>query len=859
MTSILKVSNSGQDEATADAATLSSPPFPIPYTMTTSYDNKTVLVWLQKQLALYVDLHLISDVRDFTHTDYWFGKPLICLAHRFFPEIMADFLLELKTPVSALTVFKEKLGLSPIQDSKDDLLGWFSQLKQVLINVSDDPPQEQPLRESVLEPLTKLFQQAQELAHQKTASTVSTSSISRRSSVSRRSSISRRSSSFSPISRRSSSLCTLVEEPESLPIKSQLSLYTLVEEPESLPIESQHPLCTFVEEPEYLPTKSQLSQLSSGNASESVKDLMQQALPIWNQWQSSPKPAGLRFSVEATYTALQLQLHKAHPTTADILKELESIQATFTGVGIHDLEARSVEVGKLIDTMEDMLKIQEANETYTALADQYRSIVAWVDEVRIWFAEAERIRGLIEQRNHLLESISLDNPVDNIEENFNYPKEDIDALNEAHGKLKLGVKAFNTQSMTRLRDHMKALISNNQKNLNSPDITTFDRLMDLCEKHAYELRMLTLIPWEESFQENMAWVRSNLEQVKTFVQSKARWKPDEECNKTEIIDAFYRFDKQADIFEQGQFNRMLTLYADMENACYEELPRHLYGVIERAWYELNDLIDFAHKVVDQFSAVTDFLEEVDHLKHEGEVLYQEITAAMEQSLLQANTTELSKKVSLFQENTVQLVNTLHVPYPEAMHTTDQQGNDEADKAIRMVIDARKSTLRLFGEALKYNLNTMPHVLQLQKRTKPLQDEMNRFAGWVDERLKAMDEFSFADKYGLRSQKEHDDQVIKLQDIKDNEFKRLKEKVQSIKQQQHSHDKTNIHMIIQVNVLQEGLKKLDDQLNVLEKALQEHSPGLTFWGQIFNYGNFFFLTLTVTQSEPRGGRKLYYIS
>jgi hypothetical protein len=232
--------------------------------------------------------------------------------------------------------------------------------------------------------------------------------------------------------------------------------------------------------------------------------------------------------------------------------------------------------------------------------------------------------------------------------------------------------------------------------------------------------------------------------------------------------------------------------------------------------------------------VTDFLEDVDHLKHEGEVLYQEITAAIERSLLQANTTEFSKKVSLFQENTVQLV-ALSVPYPEAMDPTDEQGNGKANKVIQMFIGARKLALVRYCDALKYNLNTMPHVL----RTKKLQDEMKRLAGWVDERLKAMNEFSFADKYGWRSQTEHDGQVTKLQDIKNNEFKRLKEKVQSIKQQQHSHDKTNIHMKIQVNVLQEGLKRLDDQLNVLEKALEEHSPELTFVGQIFNLGTSFF--------------------
>jgi hypothetical protein len=726
---------------------------------------------------------------------------------------MADFLLELQKPVSALTVFEEKLGLSPIQDSKDDLLGWFSQLKQALINASDDTLQEQPLRESVLVPLTKLFQQAQELTRQETASTVSTSSISQRSSPSPR---------------------ILLDETEPVPIKSRLL------------------------------------QLSSGNASESVEDLVQQALPIWNQWQSSHKPAELRFAVEATYTALQLQLQKAQrntlvefaSTAAYIRNELEFIQAkmkntTTTDVGIHDLEVRSVTAGKLIDAMaiqyKDVLEIQEENENYTALADQYRSIVAWVDEVRIWFVEAERIRGWIEQRIHLLESRPLVSALDDIE--FDYTKEDIDALNEAHGKLELDVEAFDTQDMTRLRDHVKALTHNNQKDLNPADTTTIEitfttlttlgRLMHLCRRHAYELQMLTLrMSWEQSYLETVAWVRYTLEHVKTFVQSKARWKPDEECNKTEIIDALIQFEKQVSMFDQGQFTTTVNLYQDMDDACHVELPSHLESrqvAIEETFEELGNRIAFARQVVEQFLIVTDFLEKVDHLKHEGEALRQEITAATEQSLLQANTTEFSKKVSLFRENTVHLVATLRVPYPEATHPTDQQGNDEANNVIRMVMDARTSTLALFSEALEHSLSAMRRALQLQKRAKQLQDEMNRLAGWVDERLKTMekakvDEFFVAGECGLdiddlsRLQKERDGQVTKLQGIKDNEFKRLKENVQSIKQQHHSHDNTNTHMIMQVNILQEGLTKLEDQLNILEEALRVHSSRLTILGQ-----------------------------
>lgn len=804
-----------------DNPTTVSPPSPIPYTMTPPvHDNTTVLAWLQKQLTLYIDLHLISNVCDFTQTDYWINKPLICLAHRIFPEIVTDLSLQLEQPVSTLTVFEEKFGLRPIEDSKDDLLGWFNQLKQALLKTSHDEEtvdtaqEQQQLQESVLVPLTKLFQQAQELTRQETASIASTSSISQRSSPSPR---------------------ILVDETETAPIKNRIL------------------------------------QLSSGNASESIEDLMQQALPIWKQWQENTnKPVGLHALVDATYTALQLQLKKAQrhtsaefaSTAAYIRNELEFIQAKMlrtptTDVGIHDLEVRSTTVGKLIDAMaiqyKDTLEIQEENETYTALVDKYRLIVSWVDEVRIWFVEAERIRGWIEQRIHLLESKPLVSALDDVE--YDYTKEEIDSLNAAHDTLVLEIQAFDAQDMTRLRAHVKALTSNNQKDLSPADTTTIeitfttlmtlDRLQHLCRRHTYELQMLTLrMAWEQRYLETVIWVRATLEDVKTFVQSKARWKPDEECSKTDVINTLIQFEKQTSMFDQGQFTTTVNMYQDMDDASHVELPSHLESrqvAIEEAFEELTNRIAFARQVVEQFLVVTDFLEKADHLKQEGEVLRQEITKATEQSLLHINTTEYSEKVSLFQESTVRLVTTLRVPYPEAVHPTDQQGNDEANEVIRMVMGARKSALVLFGEALEHSLSAMRRALQLQKRAKQLQDEMNRLNGWVEERLKTMekakmDEFFVAGKCGLdiddlsRLQKERDGQAIKLHGIKDNEFKRLKENVQSIKQQHYSHDESNSHMTIQVNKLQDGLTNLGHQLDILEEALNVHSSRLVILGQ-----------------------------
>jgi hypothetical protein len=322
-------------------------------------------------------------------------------------------------------------------------------------------------------------------------------------------------------------------------------------------------------------------------------------------------------------------------------------------------------VGKFIDAVavqyKDVLEIQEENETYTALADQYRSIMAWEDEVRIWSVEGERSRGWIEQRIHLLESRSLVSALDDIE--FDYTKEDIDALNEAHGKLELDVEAFDAQDMKRVHHYLKALEFQNGKDLDPADSTTieivlttlltFDRLTHVRRRYAYELQMLTLrMSWEQSYQETVAWIRSTLEHVEMFVQSKARWKPDEECNNTEIIDGLIQFEKQVSMFDQDQFTTTMNLYENMDDACHVELPSHLESrqvAIEEVFEELGNRIAFARQVVEQFLIVTDFLEKADHLKHEGEVLRQEITAATEQSLLQANAIKFSKKVSLFQK------------------------------------------------------------------------------------------------------------------------------------------------------------------------------------------------------------------
>ncbi|KAK4513781.1 Glutamine synthetase [Mucor velutinosus] len=775
--------------------------------------SSTVLAWLQKELALYVDLHLMSIPVDLTEAMDWLAKPLVCLAHRYFPDQFLNLSQQLQnhatTHKKALKVFEDRLHV--VYNDDEDISSYLTSIQKGLVLTDDATLRGLHIRDNQSTTtsdfdltlgisLTQLWQQWTELAKQESLSSTTTTTTTTAST-------------------RSS------------------------------------------------PSPPRIEPMQSRECWEDIEASLQQMQPQYQSFQQAiinntdiPPDLAVRISaIDATHAALSAQMQRPTiefaTTVAYIRNELEFIQAkmlktTTTDAGIHDLEVRSTKVGTLIDHLVRYDMDDGQHQHYQALLHKYQLIVSWVDDVRVWFVEAERIRGWIEQRIQLLEAKQSLNALEEVE--YDYTPEQIDQWNKEHDLLQKEVEAFDAQDMTRLRAHVKQLTSTH-KDLSPADtttieitfttLTTLDRLMHLLRRHAYELQMLTLrMAWEQSYHVTVAWVRSVAEQVKQFVHDKARWRANDDHvqqqrqqqDKNSIISTLIQFEQQSAHFDQGQFTSTVNLYQDMDDACHIELPSHLESrqvAIEEGFEELTHRISFARQVVEQYLVVTDFLAKADQLKNEGETLRQEIVSA---DVSAVSTTELSEKVMLFQENTVRLVTGVaaRVPYPEATHPSDQQGNDDANEMIRMVIGSRKSALVLFGEALDQSLSALRRALQLQKRAKQLQDEMARLGGWVDERLKAMSrskvDVFVAGKCALddtdlaRLIKERDGQVAKLKGIKENEYKKLQENIAAV--QQSSVSQHNV-ISTQVSALQDGMGTLGDQLDVLEEALKLHSSRL----------------------------------
>ncbi|EIE77174.1 hypothetical protein RO3G_01878 [Rhizopus delemar RA 99-880] len=723
----------------------------------------TVLAWLQNELYIYFTLSLIQPLPDLNAAD---DKAIVCLAHRYFSQSVPDLIQQLNQPNRDyfIQLFKERAAV----DLETDTVLWLHQFQLWVTSQQENYRQEGYIEFE--KNANQLLSQLLELFHQ------------------------------------SAGL-----------LKEEQSIASFKRE------EKEHHLLTLED------IESAFVTIQSQDFADFESNLPEYA-------RTHPTVS----AIDATRTVLEHQLHNGDhrhmfQTTAYIRNELQFIQAkmlktTTTDAGIQDLEERSAKVGELLAS----LPKQDDDDLW----QKHKLICAWVEEVRVWFVEAERIRIWIEERIVILENRATIDALEEVE--LELSSEVVKHLNKEHEELKEEIETFDKEDMTRLRAHVKALTGNN-KDLSPADTTTIeitfstlmtlDRLMHLLRRRSYELQILTLrMDWEHEYDGAVGWVRSMLEKVKAFMDEKARWRPMMvHLSKEEVIEKLVEFENECSAFDKGQFTTTVNTYQELDDSCHMELPSHLESrqvALEEAFETLTNRIALTRQIVEQYLVVTDFLERADELKTQGEKLRQEITQTEQQ---QFTYSDLSEKVSLFQEDAIRLVTGLatRIPYPEALHPSDEQANEDANETIRMVIGARKSALILLGEALDQGLNAYRRALQLQKRAKQLQDEIQRLTSWVDERMRAMQKAKvdvFVGKCALdevdlaRLRKERDGQVAKLKGIRENEVKKLNDNIQAL-------SSSSMHQGIYVNPLCSGLSGLEQHLNKLDEALSSHSLGL----------------------------------
>ncbi|KAF1796739.1 hypothetical protein FB192DRAFT_1034283 [Mucor lusitanicus] len=481
-------------------------------------------------------------------------------------------------------------------------------------------------------------------------------------------------------------------------------------------------------------------------------------------------------------------------TAQAIEKELETIQQLMgdnngqekatTHDAIQLLETKVSAVRSILfNTKEEYSDLLQQDtrftELFSGIEQKYETVNAWVDQVRVWFVEAERIRGWIEERTRIIQERNQDVQVDPLSEDFRV--EDWDAatteqLYQQHDKLRKEIERFNQDDMTRLRSHVRVLTGTTDRNLTPADastieitlttLTILDRMMHMLRTRSKLVDTLKVrIQWDTLMDKAVQWCLRKESAIHEFMLGKARWTSehaDEEDMSNhqmkqlteQVIQTLVSLENSIAEFDKGDFSAVLDTYQEMEE-LEGALPRHLeerQEAFERQFELVMKQCSFARKIVEQYLVVSDIAAQFKKLRVEGDKLKRAMSHSSSTSTSTATSTAAAaaadtnyhERVQVFKDNASHwvTVSMKRAPYPDVPDMLEDynDANEKANQAIRDRMNEYATYLAEVTEDLEELLASHRENLSLQQRASLAYDDMLRITTWLEDRLRALQKF-----------------------------------------------------------------------------------------------------------------------
>jgi hypothetical protein len=593
------------------------------------------------------------------------------------------------------------------------------------------------------------------------------------------------------------------------------------------------------------------------------------------------------------------------------LVQNKMVKSITTHHDIQDLEMRMVKTTDMVDLLktnfDDLLLLaatpnenqqqinanedpqpstQQPDAAYLAkfeLIESKNNLVrTWVEEVRIWFAEAERIRQWIEIRSEQLNNTNLPDALLTVQ--VPATLDQVKAFNTTHALLEKEIEAFDKEDMARLRSHVKTLTGPGRadKDLSPADTTTIeitlttlrtlDKLTHLLRKKSSDLKVLTQrVLWEEEYVKTMAWLKETDSETDAFLNTSARWRASEaedeleeattshmkrerlmakEKQKEIIIQKLLELERKMAEFDQGQFTTTIELYQDLDSTASIELPHYLESrqdACEEFFGDLMKRMTFARSVVEQRLSVMDFLYQIDMVMDDARELQLDLADAETKARSSDNDREMTARVQNMHERIVQLVTAIagRIRYPEPGLDIDKEPNTIANEEISQVITNKQNLLIELSEDLDQRLRSFQNVLQLHRRAKEHLHDAIRLCDWADERVKTIRRAkinmqdaasgSFTVEDLQRLERDRDNVLNKLKNGKENEAVDLLTQIQLLLQ---TTQLLNISSIDKDGLV-EVSQQLEEGFDRLQQILEEHGLDLEALRKNMKDGNTYF--------------------
>ncbi|KAL7327468.1 hypothetical protein PS15p_205892 [Mucor circinelloides] len=480
------------------------------------------------------------------------------------------------------------------------------------------------------------------------------------------------------------------------------------------------------------------------------------------------------------------QITSAINDELDVIQQLMSNSGTssVTDQLIQGLEQRihmvSTTIQGVRDEYEQDLLIESSDLFFTRFADRidqledrYETVRDWVDQVRSWFVEAERIRAWIDKHIHIIQERNEADDINPISRELSITDSVVLQLHHQHERLKQEIDHFDADDMDRLRSHVKMLThTTTEKELTPADTSTIEitlttlnmlsHLTKLLDDRSHWIQLLLLrVKWEDLFAQAVQWIAMTDEQMDTFLRGKARWSEKEEANYTSsssahedddkgiegVIKTLVSLERKIADFDQGDYSDVLDAYQEMETLKNQALPDYLemrqLG-FEKAFEDLMKRSGFSRKVVEQLLSMISAVEKFKKLRDVGEELRHVLMNESSGTITEEDD-EYAEKVQLFKEESARLITNAStcIPYPTvpemstAMGANDAHDNEITNENIKSAISAYSMSLALIADGLDQLLTSRYQVMSLQQRANEAFEAMSRVKLWMDERIKIL--------------------------------------------------------------------------------------------------------------------------
>ncbi|KAI9483839.1 MAG: hypothetical protein EXX96DRAFT_537138 [Benjaminiella poitrasii] len=369
-----------------------------------------------------------------------------------------------------------------------------------------------------------------------------------------------------------------------------------------------------------------------------------------------------------------------------------------------------------------------------ALQHHYGRVVGWVDEVRVWFREAERIRSWIQQRIAELKTLESVQP---FEERLTMAQSRMHAdLAQQHKDLEALIEAFDQHDMGRLRAHVKMLTHGDLSPADATTIeitlstlTTLDELTRLVRERRVALDVLgQRIKWETAYDRAVQWLTTTEKELEQFL-TRAQWQPQQQQQANdEIIHTLLSLERSVTEFDLSLFTNTINGFQDLDALSRVELPDHLekrQSDCEQRFQDLMKRMTYARGVVEQRLKLIEFANQAKCITEEGSLLLDQLKTHKTATLNEEQ--KMTSRVQQLQDCVLQLM-ACRIPYPEP--TTNNK--------VQSYVLQQHQSLESLSVQLKTQLDLYCHRAQQQRQITDYLTDARRLCSWADQQLSQLD-------------------------------------------------------------------------------------------------------------------------